>query len=138
MQNDVEFAEAEASIRALLARYNKALNESDTAAVLPLYTADGIFMAPYSASNVGQDAIRAAYDHVFTMLKFDVVFDVVELVVLTPEWAYGRTNSAGHTTNPATGVQSSEGNQELFVFHKDAADWKIARYSFSPVSPPRG
>jgi hypothetical protein len=33
--------------------------------------------------------------------------------------AFGRTNSAGHTTNPKTGAQSSEGNQELFIFRMD-------------------
>ena len=135
---DVAVNTAEADIRALLAKYNKALNGSDTEAVLPLYTADGIFMAPFSPSNIGHPAIRAAYDNVFATLKFDVVFHLVELVILTADWAFARTNSAGHTTNPGTGKQSSEGNQELFVFRKDAdGRWKIARYSFSPISLPR-
>ena len=131
-------SQAEGEIKALLATYNAALNESDTEAVLPLYTTDGIFMAPYSPSAIGQDAIRTAYDQVFQHLKFDVVFTVLELVVLTPVYAYARTGSAGHTTNPQTGKPSSEGNQELFVFRKEAdGRWKIARYSFSPVSPPK-
>lgn len=130
--------EAEIAIRALLAAYNKALNGSDTEAVLPLYTADGIFMAPFSPSAIGQVAIRGAYDRVFEQLKFDVVFTLLELVVLTDEYAYARTGSAGHTTHPATGHVNSEGNQELFVFRKDAdGQWKIARYSFSPISPPK-
>lgn len=130
--------EAEAEIRVLLQTYNAALNGSDTSAVLPLYTQDGIFMAPFGPSAIGQAAIRKAYDHVFTMLKFNVVFTVLELVVLTSDYAYGRTGSAGQTTNPQTGKQSSEGNQELFVFRKDAdARWKIARYSFSPIAPPK-
>ncbi len=129
-------AEAETAIKALLSAYNKALNDSDTEAVLPLYTADGIFMAPFSPSSIGQAAIRRAYDRVFEELKFDVVFTVLELVVLTPEYAYARTGSAGQTTSPATGRANSEGNQELFVFRKDAdGRWKIARYSFSPISP---
>jgi ketosteroid isomerase-like protein len=34
---------------------------------------------------------------------------------------------------------SAEGNQELFVFKKNGdGEWRIARYSFSPTSPPRG
>jgi ketosteroid isomerase-like protein len=66
-----------------------------------------------------------------------VKFNLAELVVLSPEWAFGRTNSAGHTTNPKTGAHSYEGNQELFVFRRDGdGAWKIARYSFSPRSPP--
>jgi uncharacterized protein (TIGR02246 family) len=128
----------EAGIEQLLKKYNAALNGSDTEAVLPLYTQDGIFMAPFAPSAIGQAAIRKAYDHVFTLLKFNVVFTLLELMVLTPEYAYGRTSSAGTTTNPQTGKQTSEGNQELFVFRKDAdAQWKMARYSFSPISPPK-
>ena len=128
--------EAETAIKALLASYNKALNNADTEAVLPLYTADGIFMAPFSPSSIGQAAIREAYNRVFQQLKFNVLFSVLELVTLTAEYAYARTGSAGHTTSSTTGTVNSEGNQELFVFRKDAdGQWKIARYSFSPVSP---
>ena len=125
---------ATSAIKALLASYNAALNGSDTGSVVILYTQDGIFMAPFSPSSIGPEAIRKAYDNVFATRKFDVVFHLVELVVLSPGYAYARTNSAGHTTNPATGTQSSEGNQELFVFQTDAEGaWKIARYSFSPT-----
>ncbi len=120
-------------LKGLLSAYNNALNGSHTDTVISLYTADGTFMAPFSSSAIGPDAIRRAYDEVFATRKFDVVFQLRELVVLSPEYAYARTNSAGHTTNPATGTQSSEGNQELFVFRKESGAWKIARYSFSPT-----
>lgn len=122
-----------AEVKAMLGAYNEALNGSNTAAVISLYTADGIFMAPFSPSFVGPDAIRNAYEHVFATRKFDVSFAVREIVVLSAEYAYARTNSAGHTTNPKTGAASSEGNQELFVLRKEAGAWKIARYSFSPT-----
>lgn len=129
---------AEEQIKALLAAYNAALNGSKTDLVMPLYMTDGVFMPPYSQSKIGQVAVRRAYDEVFETRKFDVKFNLAELVLLSPEWAFGRTNSAGHTTNPKTGVQSSEGNQELFIFRKDSdSAWKIARYSFSPTNPPK-
>ena len=132
-----EQQEAEGAIKSLLAAYNAALNDSQTDAVMPLYLADGIFMPPFSQSAIGRDAVRKAYDEVFETRKFDVKFNLAELVVLAPEWAFARTNSAGHTTNPKTGVQNSEGNQELFIFKKDAdGAWRIARYSFSPTNPP--
>jgi uncharacterized protein (TIGR02246 family) len=129
---------AKEGVKALLAAYNAALNDSKTDSVMPLYMADGVFMPPYSQSAIGQPAIRKAYDAVFQTRKFDVKFNLAELVVLSPDWAFGRTNSAGHTTNPKTGAQSSEGNQELFIFKKDNdGAWKIARYSFSPTNPPK-
>ena len=37
----------------------------------------------------------------------------------------------------ATGDKISEGNQELFVLQKVNGDWKIARYAFSSINPPR-
>ena len=127
----------ETAIRSVLASYNKALNGGDTAAVLPLYTEDGIFMAPFSQSNIGKTEIRKAYDEVFKELKFNVTFNIAELVQMAPAWAYVRTNSAGTTGHHSTGKTTSEANQELFIFAKgDDGRWRIARYSFSPTNPP--
>jgi len=126
------------AITSLLATYNEALNASSTDAVMPLYAEDGVFMPPYSQSAVGAAAIRRAYDAVFSAITLQVKFAIVEIVELAPGWAFARTNSAGTTTDHATGARNAEGNQELFIFQKghDGA-WKIARYSFSPTNPPR-
>jgi uncharacterized protein (TIGR02246 family) len=127
----------EAGIRSTLQAYNAALNGGTTDAVLPLYTTDGIFMPPYSPPAIGQAAVRSAYDAVFHELKFNVKFDIAELVEMAPTWAYVRTNSAGTTLHHATGKTTNEANQELFIFRKsDDGRWRIARYSFSPTSPP--
>lgn len=130
-------ATEEEAIRAVLASYNAALNGGQTAAVLPLYTPDGIFMAPFSPSFVGQAAVRKAYDAVFAELKFDVRFDIAEVVQMAPTWAFVRANSAGTTLHHSTGKTTAEANQELFIFRKgEDGGWRIARYSFSPTNPP--
>lgn len=126
-----------AAIRKTLEAYNEALNAGRTSAVLPLYARDGIFMPPYSQSAIGADAIGKAYDAVFRELKFDVKFNVAELVQMAPTWAYVRTDSAGTTHHASTGRTGAEANQELFLFRKEGDGvWRIARYSFSPTSPP--
>ena len=126
------------AVTALLAKYNDALNASSTDAVMPLYAEDGVFMPPYSQSAVGSAAVRQAYDAVFRSITLNVKFTISEIVEMAPDWAFARTNSAGVTTEHATGAQSAEGNQELFIFKKDCnGAWKIARYSFSPTNPPR-
>src|ERR1700685_3411927 len=107
------------AIRGVMASYNDALNGGSTAAVLPLYTDDGIFMPPYSPSAVGKAAVRTAYDAVFQELKFNVRFTIAELVVMAPTWAYVRTNSAGTTEHASTGKTTAEANQELFIFHRE-------------------
>jgi len=125
-------------VTALLAKYNEALNASSTDAVMPLYAEDGVFMPPYSQSAAGSAAVRKAYDAVFKAITLNVKFTIAEIVELGPGWAFARTNSAGTTTDHATGAKSAEGNQELFVLKKDDdGSWKIARYSFSPTNPPR-
>jgi uncharacterized protein (TIGR02246 family) len=130
-------ARDEAGIRETMAAYNAALNGGKTAAVLPLYTEDGVFMPPYSQSAVGKSAVAAAYDKVFAELQFDVKFTIAELVVMAPNWAYVRTNSAGMTFHRSLGEKLAEANQELFIFKKgDDGKWRIARYSFSPTNPP--
>ena len=127
----------EKAVTEVLAAYNNALNSSDTNAVMRLYMEDGVFMPPYSPSAVGAVAVREAYDVVFAAIRLTVKFSVAEVVEMSPEWVFARTNSAGNTLNHATGKTSAEGNQELFIFCKDRdGKFKIARYSFSTTNPP--
>jgi uncharacterized protein (TIGR02246 family) len=126
----------EQAVAEVLAAYSVALNASETNAVMPLYVEDGVFMPPCSASAVGAGAVRKAYDAVFKTIKLTVKFNVAEIVEMSPEWVFARTNSAGTTLNHATGATSAEANQELFIFRKDrGGKFKIARYSFSTTNP---
>jgi uncharacterized protein (TIGR02246 family) len=126
----------EKAIGAVLAKYQDALNQSGTDAVMELYAADGVFMPQNSPSSVGAQTIRKAYEAVFAAIKLNVKFDIAEIRQLAPEWAFARTNSAGRSKVNATGESASEGNQELFIFQKIAGVWKIARYCFSTTNPP--
>ncbi|HSZ51686.1 MAG TPA: SgcJ/EcaC family oxidoreductase [Caulobacteraceae bacterium] len=127
----------EAALRAILAKYNDALNASSVDQSLALYAEDGVFMPPYSSSAVGKAAVREAYVKVFETITLNVKFTIAEIVQVAPTWAFVRTNSAGTNTLHATGRVSAEGNQELFIFRKETdGQWRIVRYSFSPTSPP--
>jgi uncharacterized protein (TIGR02246 family) len=126
----------DAAIRDVLSSYEAALNASDTEAVMPLYDQNGIFMAPNNQSAIGKTALQRAYDAVFNAITLKVKFTIAELVVMSPQWAFARTNSAGTQKINATGASSAEANQELFIFRKgDDAKWRIARYSFSTTNP---
>jgi uncharacterized protein (TIGR02246 family) len=125
------------AVAVVLARYQDALNASDTDAVMPLYAEDGVFMPPYSPSAVGAAAVRRAYDAVFKAIELTVTFQAAEIVEMGQDWAFARTNSAGTVKVHATGATSAEANQELFIFRKgEDGSWKIARYSFSTTNPP--
>jgi uncharacterized protein (TIGR02246 family) len=129
-------SEDEAAIRSVLSSYQDALNASNTEAVMPLYTEDGVFMPPNNHSAVGKAAVHQAYDAVFKAITLNVKFTIAELVGLSSEWAFVRTNSAGTNKINATGATSPEGNQELFIFRKGTdGKWRIARCSFSTTNP---
>ena len=126
----------EKAIAEVLARYQDALNQSDTDAAMKLYADDGVFMPQNSKSSVGAEAVRKAYGAVFDAITLSVKFDIAEIRQLAPDWAFARTNSAGRVKVHATGESAAEGNQELFVFQKINGEWKIARYCFSSTNPP--
>ena len=124
------------AVASALQEYERALNAADTNAVMPLYTQDGVFMAPYEASAIGREALRRAYDAVFSAIRLSVRFNVAEIVEMSPDWVFARTNSAGTTLDHATGKTSAEANQELFIFRKEREGvFRIARYSFSSTNP---
>jgi uncharacterized protein (TIGR02246 family) len=126
----------ESAVAETLCAYSQALNSSDTNALMPLYAQDGVFMPPYSPSAVGLAEVRKAYDAVFASIQLTVKFKIAEIVEMSPDWVFARTNSAGTTLNHATGAISKEGNQELFIFHKEKdGKFRIARYSFSTTNP---
>ena len=127
----------EEAVTAVLAKYQDALNQSDTDAVMKLYASDGVFMPQHSSSSIGADAVRKAYEAVFKTIKLTVKFNVAEVVEMARNWVLARTNSAGTVKVYATGGGGPEANQELFVFQKIDGEWKIARYCFSTTNPPR-
>jgi uncharacterized protein (TIGR02246 family) len=127
----------EKAIATLLAKYEDALNRSDTATVMKLYASDGVFMAQNFPSSVGVDAVREAYEGVFRAITLTVKFAVAEVKQVGSGWAFARTNSVGIVKVNETGQSSPEANQELFVFQKVGNDWKIARYCFSTTNPAR-
>jgi uncharacterized protein (TIGR02246 family) len=127
----------EKAVAAVLVKYEGALNQSDTDAVMKLYASDGVFMPQNSPSSVGVDAVRKAYDAVFKSIKLTVKFNIAEVVEIGSDWVFARTNSAGTVKIHVTGESGSEANQELFLFQKIDGAWKIARYCFSTTNPPR-
>jgi uncharacterized protein (TIGR02246 family) len=127
----------EKAVGEVLARYQDALNQSDTDAVMKLYAPDGVFMPQNGPSSVGAGEVRKAYDAVFKTIRLTVQFNVAEVVEMAPNWVFARTNSVGTAKVHATGAGGPEANQELFLFQKIDGAWKIARYCFSTTNPPR-
>ncbi len=134
-KNNVAMQSTENSnIENLLFSYEKALNASDTKAILALYARDGVFMPSEAPSAIGHEAVEQAYNYVFSQIKLNIKFSVDEIVV-HGDLAFARTISRGKTDVLAAGITVPEENRELFVLVKEAGAWKIGRYMFNKMKP---
>lgn len=118
------------TIQSTIASYGAALNANDVRTILGLYSAEPVFMPQGAPALVGQEAVRAGYEHVFNTIKLNVEFTIHEIEELG-DWAWVRTSSAGRTRVLATGAEVTEGSNELFVFHREGGEWRIHRYLFA-------
>jgi uncharacterized protein (TIGR02246 family) len=123
-----------AAIEQLINRYEVSLNTSDTPSIMKLYGKDPIFMPQHSMAQVGRDAVKKAYESVFTTIDLNIKFTIYEIEVHGDK-AWARTSSAGKTIILANGAKINEGNNELFIFKKENSKWKIHRYLFSTTTP---
>ncbi len=83
------------NIHAVLKAYEHRLNTSDVDGVLELYTEDGVFMAQHNPSAVGIQQLEAAYTGAFQAIDLNVEFDIVEIEVISDDWAFARTIAGG-------------------------------------------
>jgi uncharacterized protein (TIGR02246 family) len=118
------------AIEKLLFTYQDALNESDVAKVLTLYTTDGVFMPTNAPTATGQEQLKASYEHVFKTIQLRVKFSISEITV-SGDYAYVLTQSKGTTLVHENGQTVPEENRELFVLQRENGDWKISRYMFN-------
>ena len=125
----------EAAIKAVLASYETALNASNTDAVMSLYADDAVLLPQETPTVVGGEAVKQFYIGTFKAIKINLKFEVAELQLVSDEWAFLRTTSSGTMKILATGTEVPAHTQELFVLHKDAGKWKLARYGFSSTLP---
>lgn len=129
-QKSKEMENEKIAVEKLLYSYRDALNASDTGKVLPLYTANGVFMPSSAPTAIGHDQVKGAYDFVFKNIQLKIEFFIDEIEV-HGNIAFARTTSKGTTLIHATGQTVPEENRELFVLQKDSGQWKIARYMFN-------
>jgi uncharacterized protein (TIGR02246 family) len=131
-QTIMEQTTEKAAIEKLLFSYRDALNTSDVAKVLPLYTNDGVFMPSNAPSAIGLEQVKAAYEFVFSQIQLSIEFYIDEIVV-NGAYAFARTTSKGTTLIHANKQTVAEENRELFVLQKTNGQWKIARYMFNKM-----
>jgi uncharacterized protein (TIGR02246 family) len=123
-----------AAIEATIFAYFQALNDANIDAILALYSKDPVMLPFLQPAVVGTDAVRANYEGTFQLIRFKMQTKIRELVEMSPEWAYVRTDTSGIFTPTRTGEGAPSTFHELFLLRKATDErWQIARYSFSPA-----
>ncbi|WP_284947741.1 YybH family protein [Acidisoma cladoniae] len=124
-----------AAIEVTVFAYFQALNDANIDAILDLYSKDPVMLPFFQPAVVGADAVRANYESTFQLIRFDMQTTIQEVVEMSPEWAYVRTDTSGIFTPTRTGEGAPSAFHELFLLRKASDErWQIARYSFSPAS----
>ncbi|MGV1760916.1 YybH family protein [Rhizobium sp. A22-96] len=122
------------AIEATIFAYFRALNDANIDAILDLYSEDPVMLPFLQPAVLGLDAGRANYESTFQLIRFEMQTTIQELVEMSPEWAYVRTDTSGIFTPTRTGEGAQTAFHELFLLRKKGDEhWKIARYSFSPA-----
>ncbi|OCT52771.1 Ketosteroid isomerase-like protein [Cladophialophora carrionii] len=115
----------------LLQSYRNALVKSSASDVIKLYAPDALLMAQGFPIVCSAEDILTWYENCFKNITLDVVFEIKEIMVVSDEYAFATTTSAGTQKDNASGKVTNEGNHELFVIQKVDRSWKIGRYCFS-------
>jgi uncharacterized protein (TIGR02246 family) len=121
------------AIEHLLHAYGDALNAASVPQVLALYAPDGVFMPAGAPSASGPAQVEQSYAAIFQQIRLHIQLHIVEVVV-SGNYAFASTTSAGTTRSHATGETAPEENRELFVLQRQAGQWKIARYMFNKMT----
>ena len=119
-----------AQILAIMERYAAGLRWGTADALVALYTSDGVFIRDNLPAAAGTEALRAAYRQVFATLKLDVAFEIKETEV-AGDMAWLRATSKGRIKTLASGAEATESFNDVVIFRRTAAGWKIRCYIYN-------
>jgi ketosteroid isomerase-like protein len=119
-----------AQLLAIMERYAAGLRWGTADALVALYTSDGVFIRDNLPPAAGTEALRAAYRQVFATLKLDLAFEIKETEVAA-DMAWLRATSKGRIKTLATGAEATESFNDVVIFRRTAAGWKIRCYMYN-------
>ncbi|KAF3067603.1 hypothetical protein CFAM422_008716 [Trichoderma lentiforme] len=90
-------------------------------------------MPQHMPAAIGAKQLRDGYRSLFSVLKYDLSFTILETVVVSEEWAFARSETTGSSIVGGNGMP--EANKELFVLKKVDGEWLIARYCMCTSRP---
>ena len=119
-----------AQLLAIMERYAAGLRWGTADALVTLFTSDGVFIRDNLPAAAGTEALRAAYRQVFATLKLDLAFEIKE-TEMAADMAWLRATSKGRVKTLASGVETAQSFNDVVIFRRTAAGWKIRCYMYN-------
>ncbi len=119
-----------AAVEKVVQGYFNALNASDGAKVVSLFTEDGVLLPSAAPTAEGTEQLKGNYKYVFDNFTFDLKVTIGAVTVLD-NYAFVRSTSKGSLGIKANGQKVEADFRELFVLHKVKGTWKIANYMYN-------
>lgn len=104
-----------------LRAYQDAINKASAEDCAKLYTQDGIVMPQNSPSCAGTANVRKTYEDLFEIVKFDIKFDIQEVVPVSPEYAFARKYRENLCAEP---WQLTKCRESFGGYYCDQRPWK--------------
>jgi len=125
-------AQDRAEIEAIVARYEKAINDGDLDGSVAMFSPDAVFVPIGGGAQRGMDAIRAYYQNTILKSPLDLAFTVADTAV-EGDMAWATATIVG-TQTAADGTENPVVVDGLFVFGRDPAggSWHVVAYMFTP------
>lgn len=114
-------------IEVIIKEYENSLNKEDLTNVMSLFSKDAVIVLQGTPTSIGAKSIANFYKKIFSLIDFNLSFDIKEVVIMSSEWAFVRT-----ITRNVNSKDNSEEGHEIFLLTKnDDKKWEIARYAGS-------
>jgi uncharacterized protein (TIGR02246 family) len=128
-----------AVIQALIQAWGAAVEASDVAGVVTLYTDDIVQMPPDAPANRGKQAIEEYYGGAFELFSVGVTWPVegTEEIIVADGWAFHLSEYILRFT-PKSGGEAIEQHGKIIEICQKQPDgsWKFAREIWNRNSPP--
>lgn len=118
--------------------YFNAFGNGDVDAILEHYAEDAVFLPAGMPAVVGKEHLRAAYTRTLERVRIlPGGRSTAEDVLTLGDYAWVRTDSHAVARNPQTGAETPGHFREVFLLRKSEGEWKLWRYMFNTVEPPK-
>jgi uncharacterized protein (TIGR02246 family) len=129
-------AEDHAAVRLVLDQRRTAIERSDAAAWLAVWTEDARLIRPFGGEDVvGREALRTWAAPFFEKLQMQCA-ETVEEISIHDDWAFARVTDDFRMTPKTGGASNRDLETGLVLFRKDAADnWRISHAMLASAPP---